>query len=85
MRGLPRVPLHCGQFWVSMVSARCLRLHSLHWTSGSVKLSTCPLAIHTFGCMSIDASSPSTSSRSRTIDFHHWSLTLRLSSVPTGP
>ena len=85
MRGWSSVPLHMGQFSVSSVSARCLRLHSLHWTSGSVKLSTCPLAIHTLGCMSIEASIPSTSSRSRTIDFHHWSLTLRLSSVPTGP
>ena len=44
-----------------------------------------PEASQTFGDMITAASSPTTSSRSWTIERHHCSRTLRLSSVPSGP
>ena len=62
------------------------RLRQLrHSTSGSVKFSTCPDASQTRGCMRMAPSSPTTSSRSWTIVRHQASLTLRLSSTPSGP
>ena len=70
-RGSPNSPSHSGQSSVSSRSSRNRFLHSPHSTSGSVKLSTCPLAIQTFGCIRIDASMPTMSSRSRTNAFHH--------------
>ena len=46
---------------------------------------TCPLASHTRGCIRIAASSPSMSSRMRTIAFHQRSFRFFLSSTPSGP
>ena len=47
--------------------------------------SPCPLASHTRGCIRIAASSPSMSSRARTIAFHQRSLMRFFSSTPSGP
>ena len=44
-----------------------------------------PEARHTIGCIKMAPSMPTMSSRSRTIAFHQASLTLRLSSTPSGP
>jgi len=52
---------------------------------GSAKLATCPLASHTRGCIRMAESSPSMSSRERTIACHQRSCRLRLSSIPRGP
>jgi len=79
-------PPHSGQ-WArsSRWSARKRFLHALQSTSGSVKPSTWPLASQTLGCMRIEQSIPTMSSRARTTSVHHASLTLRLSSEPSGP
>jgi hypothetical protein len=66
-------------------SARKRSLQLRQSTSGSVNVARCPLASQTFGDMRIDASRPTMSSRSCTIERHHASLTLRLSSTPSGP
>ena len=66
-------------------SARKRSLQFRQSTSGSVKVSRCPLASHTFGAMRMAESRPTMSSRSCTIVRHHASFTLRLSSTPSGP
>ncbi len=66
-------------------SARNRSLQFLQSTSGSVNVAMCPLASQTLGAMRMAASSPTTSSRSWTIERHQASLTLRLSSTPRGP
>ena len=69
----------------SSLSARKRPLHVLQSTSGSTKPATWPLASQTRGFIRMDASSPSTSSRERTIVRHQWSLMFFLSSTPSGP
>src|SRR5690606_2069657 len=69
----------------SSLSRRNRSLHSRQSTSGSVKLARWPDASHTGGGDRIEASRPTTSWRSCTIERHHASLTLRSSSTPTGP
>ena len=66
-------------------SARKRSLQLRQSTSGSVKVATWPLASHTFGAIRMEASRPTTSSRSCTIERHQASFTLRLSSTPRGP
>jgi hypothetical protein len=73
---------HCAS---AILSARKRALQALQSTSGSENPLTWPDASHTLGCIRIAASSPSTSSRSRTIAFHQRALTLFLSSTPSGP
>ena len=64
-------------------SARQRFLHlPMHWTSGSVKLSTWPEASHVRGCIRIAASRATMSSRSCTFARHHSALTLFLSRTP---
>ena len=75
----------CGHRASSSLSARKRPLHALQSTSGSTKPATWPLASQVRGCMRIAASSPTTSSRNRTMELHHRSLRLRLSSTPSGP
>jgi hypothetical protein len=67
------------------LSARKRSPHTLQSTSGSEKLARCPDAFHTSGCMMIDASMPTTSSRLWTMKRHHSLIRLRLSSAPIGP
>ena len=57
----------------------------LQSTSGSVKFARWPDASHTAGGLRIDASMPTTSSRSCTIDRHQAFFTLRSISTPRGP
>ena len=52
---------------------------------GSEKFATWPLARQTSGCMMIDASRPTMSSRWCTIVLHHSFIKLRFSSTPSGP
>jgi hypothetical protein len=66
-------------------SARKRWLHSRHSTSGSVNPPTWPEASQTRGCMRIDASSCTMSSRSWIIRRFHASLTLSFSAAPSGP
>jgi len=77
--GVPGVPLIFGS------SARKRFLHCRQSTRGSVNPATWPLASQTRGCIRIAASSPSMSSRERTIEFHQRSLMFRFSSTPNGP
>ncbi len=74
-----------GQRASCSLSARKRPLHVLQSMSGSVNPATWPLASQTRGCMRMAASSPSTSSRMRTMAFHHWSLRFFFSSTPSGP
>ncbi len=82
---VPCLPQLGQVFGSSSLSTRNRSLHSLQSTSGSVKLARCPEASHTGGGDRIDASSPTTSWRSCTIDRHHASWTFRSSSTPIGP
>ncbi len=66
-------------------SARKRLWHEPHSVSGSVKVATCPLVSHTSRARMTHESSPTTSSRPCTTDFHHWRLTLFFSSTPSGP
>ena len=52
---------------------------------GSLNPPTWPDASQTFGCMMIEQSRPSMSSRAVTMSCHQAALTLRLSSTPSGP
>ena len=71
-----------SQIWSARISLRQLPLHML---IGSEKVSRWPEAFQMAGCMMMEASSPSTSSRSRTMNRHQRSLMLRFSSQPSGP
>jgi hypothetical protein len=73
------------QAWVASWSWRKRFLQTLHSTRGSVNPSTWPEASQTRGCMRMEASSPSTSSRWWTIRDHQRSFTFRFSSIPRGP
>jgi hypothetical protein len=66
-------------------SARKRALHSRQSTSGSLKPARWPEASQTFGCMRMEQSMPTMSSRACTMSRHQAFLTLRLSSTPTGP
>src|SRR4051794_23030646 len=66
-------------------SARNLRWHDRHSTSGSVNTPTWPDATHTWRGRITDESRPTTSSRLVTVYFHHCRLTFSLSSTPSGP
>ncbi len=57
----------------------------MHSVSGSTNSVMCPLAFHTSGARMTLESRPTTSSRSCTIDRHHWRLMLFLISTPSGP
>ena len=66
-------------------SARYLCLLALQSTSGSVNPATWPEASQTFGCMMIEVSIPTMSSRRRTMSFHQQSRMFFFSSAPSGP
>ena len=66
-------------------SAFHLALQFLQSIKGSVNVSWCPENLRTLGFVSIDASKPSTSSLSKTIDLHQDCLRLFFSSTPKGP
>ena len=66
-------------------SARNRLWHDWHSVSGSLKVSTWPLASHVWrGRMTLE-SRPTTSSRDWTIERHHWRLMFSFSSTPSGP
>jgi len=66
-------------------STRVRVLHFLHSEIKSANLSAWPDAFQISGCISIEQSSPTTSSRSWTAAFHHAFLTLFFNSTPSGP
>ena len=66
-------------------SARNRLWQDWHSVSGSVKLLTWPLACHTSGARMTEESRPTMSSRSCTMNRHHWRLMLFFSSTPSGP
>ena len=66
-------------------SARNRLWQDWHSVSGSVKVSTWPLASHTWRGRMIEESRPTMSSRCCTIAFHHWRLMFSFSSTPSGP
>src|SRR3989344_8779438 len=71
-RGSENLPLHSGHLAVSSRwSARKRFLHFSHWTSGSEKPETCPLASQTFEFIKIAESRPYMSSRESTKYRHH--------------
>src|SRR3989344_1020060 len=71
-RGSESLPPQSGHLVSSTRwSARKRRLHLSHWTSGSLKPPTCPLASHTFGFIKIAESMPYMSSRESTKYSHH--------------
>jgi len=78
-------PPQTGHLSSSRSSALKRRLQLLQSTMGSEKLSTCPEASHTLGCMSMLASSPTMSFLSLTTFCHHASLTFLFISTPKGP
>ena len=67
------------------LSARCRAPQPRQSTSGSLKFWRWPEASNTAGGDRIDASRPTTSWRSCTIERHHCRLTLPSSSTPRGP
>ena len=66
-------------------SARKRLWQDWHSVSGSVNVSTWPLASHVWRGRMIEESRPTTSSRCWTIAFHHWRLMFSFSSTPSGP
>ena len=66
-------------------SARNRLWHDWHSVSGSMKVSTWPLASHTWRGRMIEESRPTMSSRCCTMAFHHWRLMFSFSSTPSGP
>ena len=56
-----------------------------HSTRGSLNWLTCPEASQTWGAWMIAESSPTTSSRSCTIERHQAAFTLRSRATPRGP
>ena len=66
-------------------SARKRRWHDWHSVSGSTNSVTWPLASHTSRARMTEESSPTMSSRSWTIAFHHCRLMLFFISTPSGP
>ena len=69
----------------SIWPARKRRLQSRQSTIGSWKFATWPDATQVCGLAMIDESSPTTSSRSRTMVCHHAAFTFARSSTPIGP
>ena len=69
----------------SILSARQRSWQLRQSTSGSVKVSRWPEASQTAGGDRMAASSPTTSSRSWTMDRHQAFLTLRSMLTPSGP
>ncbi|GBC87406.1 hypothetical protein HRbin12_01412 [bacterium HR12] len=74
-----------GAWKPGMWSARNRWWHWRHSTRGSVNALRWPEASQTFGDMMIAASSPTTSSRSWTIERHQALRMFRFSSTPSGP
>ena len=66
-------------------SARNRRWQDWHSVSGSVNVSTCPLATQVWVGRMTEESRPTTSSRLVTIERHHWRLMFSFSSTPSGP
>jgi hypothetical protein len=82
---VPFVP-HVGHVsGSSSLSSRCRAPQWRQSTSGSVKLVRWPDASQMAGGESTEASRPTTSSRSCTIERHQASFTLRSISTPMGP
>jgi hypothetical protein len=80
------VPSRAGQAPASSSwSARKRFLQARQSTIGSLKWATWPLASQVRGCATIALSTPSTSSRPRTVRCHQKALRLFLSSTPSGP
>ena len=73
-----------GSNWKLFIDAFAEFYH-LQSTIGSVKPPTWPDASHTFGCMMMEDSMPTTSSRWRIMSFHQRSRMFFLSSAPSGP
>ena len=66
-------------------SARKRLWQDWHSVSGSVNVSTWPLASQVWRGRITMESRPTMSSRICTMDFHHWRLMFSLSSTPSGP
>ena len=72
-----------ARFLQEILAETVVTLLALHQRIG--KAGDVARRLHTLGCIRIEASRPTVSLRPVTTVRHHASLTLRLSSTPTGP